>query len=212
MSNRLQRALQLLSCSTVMTALPPGLSAVASPATAPTAQQAEAVQAQKTFDFIFGAEARRATASPDPKDRVDFARKLLDTTGTVHDDPGLEALIYEKAYEFAAREPSGYSTAVESMNRLAAAQPSRRAEADEKRCEVLRSWFARAGPSERQEVGRSLIDALMNAKRDTRASGNRGCALNAKRDTRASGNRGCAHLCDDESRSGRSRLRVHEWA
>jgi hypothetical protein len=107
----------LITCVAVLTILPRAASAAGTP--------------EENFDKLYGEQAKRTLAQRDPKAAVDFAQSLIKDAAELKDDPKFQALVFNKAHEIAFRG-GAYPAAEEAMEKLAAAQPALRREADEK--------------------------------------------------------------------------------
>src|SRR5829696_1935235 len=86
---------------------------------------------EENFDKLYGEQAKRTLAQRDPKSAGDFAQTLIKDAAELKDDPKFQALVFNKAHEIAFRG-GAYPAAEEAMERLAAAQPALRREAEEK--------------------------------------------------------------------------------
>ncbi len=117
---------------------------------------------QQAFEELFGKEARQVQASVDTRDDAEFAAKLLTTVDSFKGEDDFKVLLCQKAYEFAVRNPLGYSTALAAAERLASLQPDHKAECDDKILNVLRLTYNNARTSaERQTAGQTLQDKLV---------------------------------------------------
>src|SRR5687767_9950828 len=81
--------------------------------------------ATKSFDALFGAEARKA-ATADAKAKAAFAKKLLDASATLSGDKALQELLWTKTVDFGSGHADGYPAALEAITRLANARPTER--------------------------------------------------------------------------------------
>jgi hypothetical protein len=115
----------------------------------------------QTFNDLYGAEAAKVAATANTKDDVEFAQKLLAAAGEVKESPGLQALLYDKAYASGIRGEGGYGTAVQAARLLGELVPARKAECDEKLLKVyeLQSRFAKG--EEAESAGGLLLGQLL---------------------------------------------------
>ena len=69
----------------------------------------------RTYESLYGAEARKVSASYTKRDDVAFAAQLLEAAHDAPDSPALQALLCEKAYEFGVRHRDGLLSAAGAM-------------------------------------------------------------------------------------------------
>jgi tetratricopeptide (TPR) repeat protein len=92
-----------------------------------------AAAAEKLYRDVYGAEHDRASAARDPKEKIDFARKLIEASKIVAaDDPVFAFLLRTRAVEFAESHASGYDLAAGILRQMA-----HNAKAIERRIELL---------------------------------------------------------------------------
>lgn len=113
------------------------------------------------YRSIFGAEERKVSASATRADDVAFATRLLARAAEVHESPRLQALLYEKAYEFGLKDRGGHGAAMEALRRLAALAPQRKAECDGKMLKLCEARYRVARREERISAGRDLLGRLL---------------------------------------------------
>ena len=112
---------------------------------------------EKLFEEIFGAEAKKVTASPGKADDVAFAAKLLKSSATLTEAPALRTYLYVKAFEMGLRAAKGYPTARKALNLLDASAPEQKARWDEKRLELYKLLYRSANAAARKALGEDLI-------------------------------------------------------
>ncbi len=122
--------------------------------------RALAQDAQQSYESLYGKEARAAAASAGKHDDAAFARKLVADAGRLSDNPKLQVLLWEKAYEFGRTFPGGYDTAAEALDALAGAVPQRKAECRKKKFELIQLAARRGTPAQRQAAGEALVELL----------------------------------------------------
>jgi hypothetical protein len=121
-----------------------------------------AADPQKTFEEVFGKEARQAAATPDKRDDAEFAAKLLTAGDAVQGDPAFRAVLYEKSYESGIRGPLGYATAVKAIQRLAELDSDRKDEADAKLLAVYQLQYKVVrSDDDKAHTGLTLVDQLV---------------------------------------------------
>ena len=109
--------------------------------------------AQQTFNSIYAQQIRELKT---PVARAAFARRLLaDATAAPADKP-LQALTLLKAAELSKADPSGYSTGIAAMQKLAADQPDRADEAEQHELEILDLQSHRGTAADRTAAAASL--------------------------------------------------------
>jgi hypothetical protein len=117
---------------------------------------------EQEFDASFGQETRQVAASPDTKDDALFAAKLLKAARIIKDDPGLVALMYEKAYHFGVKNAAGYDAAIEAASLLAELAPDRKGEWLEKALSVCQLDYRNAKtPDGKKKAGDRLLKQMM---------------------------------------------------
>ena len=85
--------------------------------------------AEGDYKTLFGQDEAKVAASRNTKDATTFAAKLLNAAKTLNEQKDLQALLCEKAHEFATKDPSGQQTAVEALKLLGEAAPEKKAQA-----------------------------------------------------------------------------------
>jgi hypothetical protein len=123
--------------------------------------RAGAIDAQSLFEERFGQEARQATASADKNDDVKFAGRLLAAADELKDLPELKVLLYQKAYEFALRAPTGYATAEKALAGLDAASGDHKADTEERHLELLQILYRNASLADKPKAADMLIARLL---------------------------------------------------
>ncbi|MEX2214756.1 MAG: hypothetical protein WD768_11540 [Phycisphaeraceae bacterium] len=122
---------------------------------------ADADDAQAGFDALYGQKLREASATASREDDVALAKQMLATAETAGGAPKLKALLCDKAYELAARDPAGYDVAAGAMTMIAQAFPEKAGDARLKIIDLRQKQFARARGDEKNEVGATLIGLLV---------------------------------------------------
>jgi len=124
----------------------------------PTTRAALAADSpEKTFESIYGAEARRIVASGDNRTAAAFARRLLDDAKKVSEDKPFLIVLLEKAYDFGVLHPEGYAAAVGAMDQMVSIDPARVVEANEKLVVVLGKQFRSASGDRRKDLAVSCL-------------------------------------------------------
>ncbi|MDP7637124.1 MAG: hypothetical protein QF577_06210 [Phycisphaerae bacterium] len=113
------------------------------------------------YELLFGEEAIRVTATSDTADDAVFARKLLRAAGDVPDSPAFQILLYDKTYEFALRDASGYSDALEAVKSLEKAVPSRRSDLQRMKFRVLQLRYTQSSDPVKRLAARPYLEMLI---------------------------------------------------
>ncbi|MCX5656219.1 MAG: hypothetical protein NTY65_16400, partial [Planctomycetota bacterium] len=138
-----------------------------------TVESLAAEDPEKAFESAFGQEARQVSATPFTKDDAAFAVKLLQTAKMIKEDPALVAVMYEKTYEFGAKNPAGYEAAIEAAGLLAELVPQRKGEWRENAlalCQLDYRSLAK-GPDEKKKSGERLVKQMMLVAEQRLAAG-----------------------------------------
>jgi hypothetical protein len=118
------------------------------------------VDAQRAFDEVFGAEAKRVKASGSAKEEAHFAAKLLESAGTLSDSPALRTVVLEKAYELGLRSADGCVTAAAAGRQLAEADANTAEEWDKKVLEALQRRCQFAASADKRAAAEELLPEL----------------------------------------------------
>jgi len=133
------------------------------------------------FEALFGAEARKAAATGIKSDDVTLAAKFLAAAAEAPDSPKFQVLLYEKAYEFGRKSKDGYAHAIAAVHRLAAIDPKRKGECDQKLLAVHDLQYRTARGKERIKAGGALSGYLQSLAKNHIAAGKTAEALTAYR-------------------------------
>jgi len=141
------------------------LTAPAGPAfLAPAAAIAESAdEAERVFQALCGPEYKRVMAARDPSGAVALAATLLAASRATDVQPALFALLCERTYELGARHASGYATAVDAMELLAAKAPDRKADCLEKIIVIRQRQFDAARKDARTGEADILAETILAA-------------------------------------------------
>lgn len=154
MTQRISRGLQALLVVGVALSVPV-------PQRPAPLQAAEAQDAAAIFESLYGADLKRVKATPDPRDDLELAKRLLDATREAAGVPDFLALLCDRAYELAAASPEGYPTALAAMETESARLPVKAVACGERIVEVRQRQLDVARGDERLKAGEALIDALL---------------------------------------------------
>jgi len=119
------------------------------------------------FETLFGAEAKKVTASRTKTDDAAFAAKLLKSAMKMPDSPGLQVLLYEKACQFGAAGPAGCETALEALGLLEKAVPNKKAQWRQRKLDVVKFRFDKSYGPARKAAGEpymEMLEALADAE------------------------------------------------
>jgi hypothetical protein len=112
------------------------------------------------YETLFGAEAKKISASRTKTDDVKFAATLLRAAKDIPDSPALQVLLYEKASQFGSAGVSGCDTALEALTLLEEAVPARKAQWQQKKLDVVKLRFTRSYGAAKKEAGQSYMETL----------------------------------------------------
>jgi formylglycine-generating enzyme required for sulfatase activity len=117
-------------------------------------------EAADTFNKLYGEDLNRVAATPLPADDVALAKQMLEDAKKAEDQPAFLALLCEKAYELAAKDPSEYATARAAMDLLAVKVPEKKVECLQKSAALYQKQYAAARGEAKTKAGESVITAL----------------------------------------------------
>ena len=117
-------------------------------------------EAADTFNKLYGEDLKRVAATPLPADDVALAKQMLEDAKKAGDQPAFLTLLCEKAYELAAKDPSGYPTATTAMDLLAGKVPDKKVECLQKNAALYQKQYAAARGEARVKAGENVIAAL----------------------------------------------------
>ena len=118
------------------------------------------LDAQRSFDEVFGAEAKQVKASHSAKEEARFAAKLLESAGTLSDSPALRTLVLENAYEFGLRSADGCVTAAAAGRQLAEADANTADQWNKKVLETLQRRYSLAASADKRAAAEELLAEL----------------------------------------------------
>ena len=127
--------------------------------------------AESDYKAIFGKEAAGVSSSTSKADDVAFARKLLESAGSVSESPKLQILLYENAFKFASASSEGLPIALQVLDILAKTFPARKADWQERRLALLRNQYMRARGEAKKAAAATYLDALLLAADALMAAG-----------------------------------------
>jgi hypothetical protein len=115
------------------------------------------------FAKLFGEEAKRVADTKGKEDDVAFAKKLLEAARSVPDSPDFQKLLLERAFDFAATDPTGDATSLEALDLHASLYPNERASCDSRAISLLESRFKSVRREARVAAGEALLARLVVA-------------------------------------------------
>ncbi len=133
--------------------------------------------AKSDFEMLFGKEAKKVLATKSTADDAAFAKKLLTAAPQVADSPGVQVLLYEKAYEFAARDPGAYPTALKAIAYLEKAKGEKIGDWQSKKLKVLADAYSQNEGPAKKTAGKLYIDMLLGLAEAKNAKGDLKTAL-----------------------------------
>jgi formylglycine-generating enzyme required for sulfatase activity len=134
--------------------------------------RAPAEEPQDTYKTLFGDKERNV------RDPLVFAKELLDAGKAVADAKPLQALLFQKACEWASKDVRGLPLAIEALGAWVAAQPERKSECDEKFLGVCERQYAAARTAEdRKRIGEPYLAKVLEVADAKAAAGEGDAAL-----------------------------------
>ena len=128
------------------------------------AEQAQQVgQAERDFDLLYGNELKRVTATKGTEDDLALAAQLLQAAKAPKTDVGLIALLCQKAYELASRDPKGSTVAVQALELSASWVPANKVESLDRVVAIRQREFAHAKGDAKPQAAEALLGALDRA-------------------------------------------------
>jgi len=125
-------------------------------------------EAEDAFNRLYGSDYNKAVTTPrDTTGAAALAAKLLDAAKTKGTDPGLVALLCDKAYELGSKAPGGYATAAQAMEFLADQAPDRRVECLDKAAALRQRAYEMAKNPDKAKAAEDLFEVLL-ASADTK--------------------------------------------
>jgi tetratricopeptide (TPR) repeat protein len=128
-------------------------------------------EAEDAFNSLYGNDYKKATATPDKADDVALAADLLKAAKAQGVQPGLVAILCDKAHELGVRLPTGYETAVEAMELVAQAIPAAAPPALDRVATIREKQYQAAKGLEKADAGEVFIESVLAAAAAHMASG-----------------------------------------
>lgn len=144
-------------------------------ATRPAA--AEEPDPSPLFAQIFGAEARRVDSTTATRDDVEFARKLIESGKQSAASPKFQRLVYERAADYAGRDPAGITLALQIIDLLRAQSPNDSAVWAEKSLALYDKLYRTTPPADRLPLCYGYLSRLQSAIEDRTLQGKYNDAL-----------------------------------
>jgi len=116
-------------------------------------------EAEDAFNRLYGSDYDKALRTRDTA----FAAKLVEAAKTKGTEPGLVAILCDKAYELGAKAPGGYSAAAQAVELLADKVPERRADCLDRIAALRQREYDAAKKPDKAKVGEELFEALLAA-------------------------------------------------
>jgi hypothetical protein len=113
------------------------------------------------YEKVFGAQEKKVLATPGTKDDAEFGMMLVETARKVTDSPKLQAFLYEKAADMAAKDPSGYSVALEALDALVRLRPAQATAPNDKYLVVCQKQYLAASPADKRPLADPYRSKLM---------------------------------------------------
>ena len=114
--------------------------------------------AESEYKSLFGPDDARLSASGDRAAQAAFAGKLFKAASQASYNRNFQALLCQKAYDFALRHPAGYATAVDACKLLLTVAPDKKELWRERLKKVYRQQGVDAKGEERTQARQALFD------------------------------------------------------
>lgn len=141
----------------------PASSPTPAPTPAPTPEEAQAV-----LQSLYGAEFKRVIATKETDDDLALANKLYAAAISSKDQPVLLAVLCEKIWELACKDPGGLRVLLDSQHLLERTSATLCAASADKLLDAMQKAYAIAKAADRAEAGDTLI-SLMEDRADAQA-------------------------------------------
>ncbi|MDP6544902.1 MAG: hypothetical protein QGH60_12985 [Phycisphaerae bacterium] len=128
--------------------------------------------AKSDFDTLFGDSIKRVAASRKGKDAATLAGQMMEAAESIKDRPDLHVMLWTKAADLGAKDPSGYALAAKALRGLLTAAPDDTSRWVDKLSGIYRRRYMRARGPERVAVGAEQVDEFITIG-DVRAAAGR---------------------------------------
>lgn len=141
------------------------------PSTPATPAQPAEPNPDQVFASLYGAMVSKVEATPTPKDDAELAKKLNEAARVAVESPGLQRLLYEKAYTLAIKDPGGTTDGIHAISSLRKLFPAE-GELWDERTLVLQEKLWRAAPMSERVLAADMYRRLLQrgAERHVRQS------------------------------------------
>jgi len=120
-------------------------------------------KAAALLNSLFGADLARVATTPDRKDDVELAKRLLDAARQDGaGKPALVAVLCEKAADLAEGHPDGFDTAVRAMELLVESVPEKAGACEGRLVGIRQKQYERARGPAKVAAADALTDALLD--------------------------------------------------
>ena len=117
--------------------------------------------AKADFEMLFGSEIKRVVASRKPAEFTALAGQMMLAAESIKDRPDLDVMLWTRAAEFGAKDPSGYATAVKALRNLLTAVPDDSRQWVEKISAIYKRRYTAARGAERAKVVAEQVDEFI---------------------------------------------------
>jgi len=117
--------------------------------------------AAQLFNAFYAADVSFVTSTPSPDDDVELAKAFLKTAKSSDTDKGVIALLCDHAYELAAKDRSGYNTAIDALRYIAKRYPDRRALSAQRLIPLYDTLFREAAGESRKRYAHLLVEQII---------------------------------------------------
>ncbi|MBT3201362.1 MAG: formylglycine-generating enzyme family protein [Phycisphaerales bacterium] len=125
------------------------------------------------YESIFGAEAKKVTATRTKTDDTAFAAKLIKSAGQMSDSPAMQILLYKKACQFGSASPAGCDTALEALALLEKAVPDKKDQWRQQKFDIVKLRYDKSYGAARKAAGEPYME-MLEALADVRVSEGKG--------------------------------------
>lgn len=131
---------------------------------------------EAAFKEKFGKEMREVRRTKPTDDDAAFAKKMFTEATSGTHDADLTLVLYDTAYEYGLRDPIGYPTADQALDKLLELDESKAFEICEMRLALFEKWHT-AQPNRKTPDYESLIDRCMQLSRESFEAGDSASAV-----------------------------------
>ncbi len=117
--------------------------------------------AKSDFDTLFGAEIKRVVASRKASEAAALAGQMMLAAKSIKDRPDLHVMLWTSAANFGAKDPSGFTVAINALRNLLKAAPDDSSKWIDKLAAIYKRRYLAARGAERAKVGAEQVDEFI---------------------------------------------------